>query len=88
VADLVWIVRADVSRGAMAIGTPPDQSRSYMPPSSSNEAVGIAQLKPAAAAAAGAGAELEEGALREVRVVTSDPIVWCVEHSRSRSGGS
>ena len=86
-ADLVWIVRADVSRGAMAIGTPPDQSRSYMPPSSSNEAVGIAQLK-AAAAAAGAGAELEEGALREVRVVTSDPIVWCVEHNRSRSGGS
>ena len=86
-ADLVWIVRADVSRGAMAIGTPPDQSRSYMPPSSSNEAVGIAQLK-AAAAAAGAGAELEEGALRAVRVVTSDPIVWCVEHSRSRSGGS
>lgn len=63
----------------MAIGSPPDETRTYMPPSSSNEAVGISQL-----AAESAGSKNSEGSLREIRVATSDPIVWCVEHRRGR----
>ena len=42
----------------------PDGSRPWQPPSSSNEAVGVEG----------------EGVLREVRVETSEPVVWCVEH--------
>jgi hypothetical protein len=61
----------------MAIGSPPDSTRTYMPPSSSNEAVGMEQL-----AAESVRGENSEGLLREIRVDTSDPIVWCIEHSR------
>ena len=58
--------------GAMVIRKPLDESRSYMPPSSSNEAVGVGRTE---------GDERPE--LREIRVRTSDPIVWCVEHART-----
>lgn len=59
--------------GAMSIGTPADETRTYMPPSSSNEAVGIGREE---------GDRLSLGLLREIRLEASDPIVWCIEHSR------